>query len=109
MTNRNRGTRLFPLVVIAVTFVCGSVPAQEKIKFPVGVGTKTVGTNVFWLATKKGFFDEVGLEVQPVLLRGSPITMQALVSESLYVALGSADATIAAAAGGIDVLAVGGV
>jgi ABC-type nitrate/sulfonate/bicarbonate transport system substrate-binding protein len=70
---------------------------QEKIKFPVGVGTKTIGTNMFWLATKKGFFDAFGLDVQPILLRGSSITMQALVSESLYLALGSADATIGAA------------
>ena len=42
-----------------------SVAAQEKIKFPVGVGTKTIGTNMFWLVTKKGFFDEFGLDVQP--------------------------------------------
>ena len=41
--------------------------------------------------TKKGFFDEFGLDVQPVLLRGTAITMQALVSESLLLALGSAD------------------
>jgi NitT/TauT family transport system substrate-binding protein len=83
--------------------------AQEKIKFPVGVGTKTVGTNMFWLAAKKGFFDDVGLDVQPILLRGGPITVQALVSESLYLALGSADAVIAAAANGADLLGVGGV
>src|SRR4026208_1018155 len=83
--------------------------AQDKLKFPVGVGTKTIGTNMFWLATKKGFFDDAGLEVQPVLLRGTTITMQALVSGSLYLALGSADATIGAAASGADLLAVGGV
>jgi NitT/TauT family transport system substrate-binding protein len=83
--------------------------AQEKIRFPVGVGTKTVGTNMFWLAAKKGFFDDVGLDVQPILLRGGPITVQALVSESLYLALGSADAVIAAAANGADLLGVGGV
>jgi ABC-type nitrate/sulfonate/bicarbonate transport system substrate-binding protein len=64
---------------------------------------------MFWLAAKKGFFDEVGLDVQPVLLRGSPITIQALVSESLYLALGSADSVIAAAASGADLLGVGGV
>ncbi len=61
----------------------GAAEAQEKIKFPVGVGTKTIGTNMFWLGTKKGFFDEFGLDVQPMLLRGTAITMQALVSESL--------------------------
>jgi NitT/TauT family transport system substrate-binding protein len=109
MPTSNRSTGLFLFVFIAIAFVCGSVPAQEKIKFPVGVGTKTIGTNMFWLATQKGFFDEFGLDVQPVLLRGTAITMQALVSESLYLALGSADATIGAAASGVDLLAVGGV
>jgi ABC-type nitrate/sulfonate/bicarbonate transport system substrate-binding protein len=109
MTSRNRSKKLFPFVFIALAIVCASVSAQEKIKFPIGVGTKTVGTNMFWLATKKGFFDDVGLDVQPILLRGGPITIQALVSESLYLALGSADAVIAAAANGADLLAVGGV
>jgi ABC-type nitrate/sulfonate/bicarbonate transport system substrate-binding protein len=109
MGNGNRSTKFFPFVFIGFAFVCGSVAAQDKVKFPVGVGTKTVGTNMFWLATKKGFFDEIGLDVQPILLRGTSITMQALVSESLYLALGSADATIGAAASGADLLAVGGV
>jgi ABC-type nitrate/sulfonate/bicarbonate transport system substrate-binding protein len=109
MTTGNRSAKLFPFVFIAFAFVCGSVSAQEKIKFPVGVGTKTIGTNMFWLATKKGFFDDVGLDVQPVLLRGTAITMQALVSESLFLALGSADATVGAAATGADLVAVGGV
>ena len=101
------------VLVLAVVILLGSMSrpgaGQEKIKFPVGVGTKTIGTNMFWLATKKGFFDEFGLDVQPILLRGSAITMQALVSESLYLALGSADATIGAAASGADLVAVGGV
>jgi NitT/TauT family transport system substrate-binding protein len=81
---------------------------QEKVKFPIGVGTKTLGTSMYWLANKKGFFDEAGLEVQLVLLRGSTITIQALVSESVYFAHGAADTTIAAAASGADLLAVGG-
>src|SRR5258707_12850705 len=108
MTAGNRSTKLFPFAFIAIAFVCGSVSAQEKIKFPVGVGTKTVGTNMFWLGTKKGFFDEFGLDVQPVLLRGTTITMQALVSESLLLALGSADATLGAAPSGAHLLAVAG-
>ena len=82
-----------------------TVKAQEKIKFPIGVGTKTVGTHMFWLAAKKGFFDEFGLDVQPVLLRGTSITIQALVGESLYLALGSADSTIGNAAS-TDLVAV---
>lgn len=101
-------TRQF-LIAFMLVNLLSIAAAQDKIKFPVGVGTKTVGTNMFWLATKKGFFSEFGLDVQPVLLRGSSITVQALVSESLYLALGSADATIGAAASGGDLLGVGGV
>jgi len=109
MGNRNHRGKSFLFALIAFVLVCAAASAQEKIKFPVGVGTKTVGTNMFWLGVKKGFFDEVGLDVQPILLRGGPITIQALVSESLYLALGSADAVIAAAANGADLLGVGGV
>jgi ABC-type nitrate/sulfonate/bicarbonate transport system substrate-binding protein len=101
-----------PRVVLPALFVAliaAAASGQEKLKFPVGVGTKTLGTNSIFLATKKGFFDDFGLEVQPVLLRGTPITVQALVAESLYVALGSADSTIGAASTGVDLLSVGGV
>src|SRR5574341_1557450 len=107
MVNRYIVSVLTACLVLALDMQ--TAVGQEKVKFPVGVGTKTVGTHMFWLAAKKGFFDEVGLEVQPVLLRGTSITMQALVSESLHLALGSADATIGAAAAGADLLAVGGV
>jgi len=96
---------------IAALTIClgpGMALGQEKIKFPIGVGTKTVGTHMFWLAVKKGFFDEFGLDVQPVLLRGTSITIQALVGESLYLALGSADSTIGNAAS-TDLVAVSGV
>ena len=108
-------TRAKPIVLYLLLVVCAAllVPAisfgQEKLKFPVGVGTKTLGTSPIFLATKKDFFDDLGLEVQPVLLRGTPITVQALVGESLYVALGSADSTIGAASTGVDLLSVGGV
>ena len=27
--------------------------AQDKLTFPVGVGTKTIGTNMFWLARRR--------------------------------------------------------
>ncbi|HEX5022539.1 MAG TPA: ABC transporter substrate-binding protein [Candidatus Binatia bacterium] len=109
MKDQTNFVMLALLILIGSCVLGQNVAAQEKIKFPVGVGTKTIGTNMFWLATKKGFFDEFGLDVQPVLLRGTSITMQALVSESLYLALGSADATMGAAATGADLLGVGGV
>jgi ABC-type nitrate/sulfonate/bicarbonate transport system substrate-binding protein len=46
------------LIAVATT----AAAAQDKVKFPVGVGTKTLGTSLLWLATTKGFFEEVGLD-----------------------------------------------
>jgi len=103
-----RGLALLTAALISLTapsFLIG----QERVKFPVGVGTKTLGTGLIWLATKKGFFEEVGLDVQPVLLRGTPVAVQALVGESLYLTMGSADAMASAAMGGADLVSVAGV
>ena len=47
--------RSFCLIVgVAVATVTA---AQERVNFPVGVGTKTLGTGLIWLGTKKGFFE----------------------------------------------------
>jgi len=94
--------------LVVLTLATVSI-AQDRVKFPVGVGTKTLGTGLIWLATKKGFFDEFNLDVQPVLLRGTPVAVQALVGESLYLTMGSADAMASAAAGGADLVSVAGV
>jgi len=99
--------RCFFTVLLIIAVLPRFVSALEK--FPVGVGTKTLGTSLVWLATKKGFFEEVGLNVQPVLLRGTPIAVQALVGESLYLTFGSADAMVSAAVGGADLVSVAGV
>ncbi|HYJ14190.1 MAG TPA: ABC transporter substrate-binding protein [Candidatus Limnocylindria bacterium] len=106
-----RVCRSFALIgsAILIFLTAGFVSAQERIKFPVGVGTKTLGTGLIWLATKKGFFEEAGLDVQPVLLRGTPVAVQALVGESLFMTLGSADAMVSAAVGGADLVSVAGV
>ncbi len=95
--------------VVAVFLLVTICSAQERVRFPVGVGTKTLGTGLIWLAAKKGFFDDLGLEVQPILLRGTPIAVQALVGESLYVSIGSADAMVNAAVGGADLESIAGV
>ncbi len=101
--------RILCLAVLLALALPNLLLAQEKTKFPIGVGTKTLGTSLLWLATKKGFFAEQGLDVQPVLLRGTPIAVQALVGESIYVAFGSADAMVSAAVGGVDLVSVAGV
>lgn len=107
---RSKAIAIFLVVCWPAIFALPApIVAQSHVKFPVGVGTKTLGTGLIWLATKKGFFEESALDVQPVLLRGTPVAVQALVGESLYVAMGSADAMASAAMGGADLVSVAGV
>jgi ABC-type nitrate/sulfonate/bicarbonate transport system substrate-binding protein len=109
IVTRIRWFRAAAICLLSTGLSAVSVGAQERTKFPVGVGTKTLGTGLIWLATKKGFFEEAGLDVQPVLLRGTPVAVQALVGESLFMTLGSADAMASAAVGGADLVSVAGV
>ena len=48
-----------------------------------------------WVAGKMGFFDKEGLEVQIVIMRGSPMTIQALAADSIYVANAAVDGSSA--------------
>jgi hypothetical protein len=52
--------------------------AQEKRRIYLGPSSKTLGYSSLWVATGKGFFDQQGMDVQLVLLRGMPMTVQAL-------------------------------
>ena len=69
--------------VLNLMLSSGAAEAQEKIKFPVGVGTKNHRHEHVLARREEGFLRRFRLEVQPVLLHGTAITMQALVSESL--------------------------
>ena len=65
--------------------------AQEKIKLRVSSATKTLGYGPLWVASKMGFFDRQGLDVDLVVIRASDVGIQALAGGSLDVA-GSAAA-----------------
>ena len=66
---------------------CGARP-RRRLSSPSVSAPRRWAPTCFGSRVKKGFFDEVGLDVQPVLLRGTTITIQALASESLYLAVG---------------------
>ncbi len=83
--------------------------AQEKINFPIAASSKTLGYGPLWVAAKKGFFAQQGLEGQVILLRGTPLTIQALAAGSVYVGGPSPDAVIDASERGLDLVIVGGV
>ena len=86
-----------------------SAGAQEKPKIFLGASSKTLGYSPLWVGTKKGFFEQQGLDVQLVLLRGMPMTVQALSAGSLHIGSGGAEPYIDASERGLDFILTGGV
>ncbi len=74
------------VALLASSYLCSTTFGQEKPKIYLGASSKTLGYSPLWVATKKGFFDQQGLDVQLVLLRGVPMTVQALAASSFLIA-----------------------
>ena len=85
------------------------VVAQDRPKLFLGASSKTLGYSPLWVGTKKGFFEQQGLDVQLVLLRGMPMTVQALSAGSLHIGSGGAEPYIDASERGLDFILTGGV
>src|SRR5687768_15904378 len=112
--NMRKGRSVIVLlrIVVAVLltgFVVSPAVAQEKLRFYLGASSKTLGYSPLWVAAKKGFFEQQGLDVQLLLLRGTPMTVQALAGASLNVGSGSPEAFIEASERGLDLVIIGGV
>ena len=82
--------------------------AQEKVRFPIGESSKTLSYGPLWIASKMGFFEREGLDVPIITNRGSPLTIQALTADSIYVANATVDTLIGAYEKGADLTMIGG-
>lgn len=96
---------VFSLLVAATS----AASAQEKIQFPVGASSKTLGYSPLWVASKQGFFSQQGLDGQVILLRGTPQAVQALIAGSLYVASGGPESFVEVSERGVETVFIGGV
>jgi NitT/TauT family transport system substrate-binding protein len=95
------------LLIIAVLFSWPCL-AQEKVRLPIGESSKTLSYGPLWVAAKMGFFEKEGLDVPIVTMRGSPLTIQALTADSIYVANATVDTLISAYEKGADITMIGG-
>ena len=102
---------VFSRIVVALLILLPPLRAvaQEKPKIYLGASSKTLGYSPLWVATKKGFFDQQGLDVQLVLLRGVPMTVQALAASSLHFGSGGPEPYIEASERGLDFVVTGGI
>ena len=91
--NRRSFIRNLLVFVVGLAWPCF---AQEKVRFPIGESSKTLSYGPLWVAAKMGFFDREGLEVPIITMRGSPLTIQALTADSIYVANATVDTLISA-------------
>ena len=48
------------VILILILSACPCL-SQEKVKFPIGASSKTLGYGPLWVAWKQGFFDQQGL------------------------------------------------
>ena len=97
------------VVLLVLSLVSSPVTGQEKVKFYVGASSKTLGYSPLWVGVKKGFFDQQGLDAQLLLLRGTPMTVQAMAGASLHVGSGGPEAFIEASERGLDLVMIGGI
>jgi ABC-type nitrate/sulfonate/bicarbonate transport system substrate-binding protein len=106
----DRGSRIAQVATILSIVVLFFTPcvAQEKIRFPIGESSKTLSYGPLWIAQKMGYFEREGLEVPIITMRGSPLTIQALTADSIYVANATVDTLISAYERGADITMIGG-
>jgi len=102
--------RWFTVALLLFTWqFISSALGQEKPKIFLGASSKTLGYSPLWVASKKGFFEQQGLDVQLVLLRGVPMTVQALAAGSLHFGSGGPEPYIEASERGLDFIVIGGI
>jgi ABC-type nitrate/sulfonate/bicarbonate transport system substrate-binding protein len=61
-----------------------------------------------WAALKQGFFAQQGIEMQPIVIRGSDRAIQALAGGSVFASVLAPDAPMVAADRGLDAVIVAG-
>ncbi|MBM4261381.1 MAG: ABC transporter substrate-binding protein [Deltaproteobacteria bacterium] len=101
--------RLLALVIALVALCGGRALAQDKPKIFVGPSSKTLGYSPLWVGWKKGFFEQQGLDVQVVVLRGMPMVVQALASGSIHIGSGGPEPFMESSDRGLDFIITGGV
>ena len=93
-------------VWLAVCFVLAlptAGTAQQGVDFPVAASSKVLGYGPLWVASGMGFLKREGLDSEVSAMRGTAPAMQALVSDSIHVALAANDGPIGLVEKGLDI------
>lgn len=103
--------RLLPIGVclFVVLLSAGSARAQEKKNVRMVFVSLAWNSEIpFRTALARGFFKQQGLQIEPILIRGGPAAIAALVSGEVdFAAIGGAQAVFRSRARGLDISIVG--
>ena len=107
MTKTIRGSWLLSLI-LSVLVLAAQGSAQDRPLKKIYWGVSTLSPNLWipWLAKDAKIFEKNGLDVEPVLLRGSGQTSQAMVSGSLFASSVAQPAVMLADLNGADLVNV---
>jgi len=99
----------FSFVFIVAFFLCGYAQssAQEKTALPVTYSATNANMLSLWVAKDAGYFDEQGLDVHMLLIRGGSLAVQLLVTGQSPIGLiGGTSAAYAYLQGNKDVVII---
>src|SRR5262244_3385643 len=82
--------------------------AREEFEFSVAASSKDLGYAPLWVASGMGFLKREGLNSEVTAMRGTAPSMQALVSDSIHVALAANDGPIGLVEKGLSVAMIAG-
>ena len=74
-------------VVISLLFINPKLSAQDKIVLPVTFSAFNANMLSLWVAKDAGYFDEQGLDVRMLHIRGGSLAMQVLISNQSPIGL----------------------
>jgi NitT/TauT family transport system substrate-binding protein len=97
------------IAILSLVLFAPAICAQERVKLRISSAAKTLGYGPLWIASRMGFFERQGLDVDVVVIRASDVGVQALAGGSLEIAGSASDAPIAAIEKGLDLVIVGGI
>lgn len=107
-------TKMRLFLIVAIAFLLSHAPAiqgqEKKLIRVVFVSLSWNSELPFRVALAKGYFKQQGLTIEPILIRGGPAAMAALIAGEVdYASIGGAQAVIRSRSRGADVSVIGSI
>src|SRR4030095_1931737 len=103
--------KIAPLIAAIMLALCAAAPSQAQEKKNIRMVFVSLAWNSelpFRAALARGYFKSQGLQIEPILIRGGPAAIAALISGEVdFASIGGAQAILRGRAGGVDLAIIG--